>query len=70
MLPVWPMIFDAYFEESNPILAFHLLQTLIFFPIEKGNINGLKQFIHNYTQANTQIREFMVNGQVPNIQII
>jgi hypothetical protein len=61
---VWPMILDAYFEESASGTAVQLLTYLISFPILDKDMGALKYFIENYKKANDEERERIVGGYI------
>jgi len=55
----WPIIVDAYFKESDMLLAGDLLRTLVHLKIEKDS-DSLARFIENYMSSGAEKRSMMV----------
>lgn len=60
----WPIVLEAYFNESDPKLALKLLRHLLFFKITDSEMKSLKMFIANYESAYNETREQMVPAVV------
>lgn len=63
---LWPIIINAYFEESDSSRAIRFLRNLIFFEIKDGNPEALNRFIREYLSSKPTIRDFMLTGQISN----
>ena len=63
---LWPILINAYFEESDSSRALRFLRNLIFFEIKDGNPEALNRFIRDYLSAKPAMRDFMLTGQLAN----